>query len=136
MNRGFPQLECCGAEGPRDWQHSAWARGETEEPAAAARASAALDLSVGAPAAYYYVPASCCTRAGEVCEEARRVVMGGGGGSGLHGAGCGGRVLAALGRLARAPLALGAALLVAHALALPLALALWLRAHPHPSYKA
>ncbi|CAB3254212.1 unnamed protein product [Arctia plantaginis] len=133
-------LECCGAEGPRDWQHSAWARaqrGEAEEPAAAARAAAALDLSVGAPAAYYHVPASCCARPGAACEEARRVVLGsGGGGRGLHGAACGPRVLAALGRLARAPLALGAALLVAHALALPLALALWLRAHPHPSYKA
>ncbi|KAG6460241.1 hypothetical protein O3G_MSEX011845, partial [Manduca sexta] len=54
-------LQCCGAESMRDWQASEWSRGRlaSDEPALAARA-AALDLSVGAPAAHYWVPASCC----------------------------------------------------------------------------
>lgn len=45
-----PQLQCCGVESARDWQQAAWARAAGE-----------LDLSVQAPAAYYWVPASCCT---------------------------------------------------------------------------
>lgn len=131
------QLECCGAEGPRDWQHSAWARAlEAEGAGGAGGEGAALDLSVGAPSTYYWVPASCCAAAGPECAAARRVRVPGAGGTGLHGAACGARVLAALQRLARAPLALGGALLALHALALPLAAALWLRAHPRPSYKA
>ncbi|XP_075975489.1 leukocyte antigen CD37-like [Anticarsia gemmatalis] len=124
-------LECCGAEGPRDWQHSAWARAQQE-----AGADGALDLSVGAATAYYWVPESCCARPGDECAAARRVPAASGGGAALHGAACGPRVLAALARLARVPLALGAALLAAHAAALPLTLALWLRAHPHRDYKA
>lgn len=61
---------------------------------------------------------------------------GGAGAAGLHGAACGGRVLAALREGARVPLAGGGALLAMHAAALLLTLALCLRAHPDPSYKA
>ena len=60
------QLECCGAEGPRDWQHSAWARAQEAAGAEAEGAGAAgdaLDLSVGAPTNYYWVPPSCCVLA-------------------------------------------------------------------------
>ncbi|XP_049872355.1 tetraspanin-1-like [Pectinophora gossypiella] len=130
-------LECCGADGARDWQASDWARRQAaDEPAAAAR-SDTLDLSVGAPAAYYWVPASCCSTAEAAeCAAARRVAAAAGGGPGLHAAGCAPRVLAALRRGARAPLAAGAALLAAHALALLLALALCLRAQPDTRYKA
>ncbi|KAH9645756.1 hypothetical protein HF086_002683 [Spodoptera exigua] len=128
-------LECCGAAGPRDWQHSAWARAAAGAPPAS---EAALDLSVAAPALYYWVPPSCCVPSldAEACEAARRVAGASAGGAGLQGAACGPRLLAALARLARAPLALGAALLALHAAALPLAAALWLRAHPRPAYKA
>ncbi|XP_047025320.1 tetraspanin-11-like [Helicoverpa zea] len=122
-------LQCCGSAGPRDWQHSAWARAQ-------GGAGGALDLSVAAPPAFYPVPASCCAAPGAACEAARRVAAASGGGAGLHGAACGARVLAALARLARVPLALGGALLALHAAALPLAAALWLRAHPRVSYKA
>lgn len=45
-------LQCCGAKDARDWQGSAWAR--------AGQPSPPLDLSVSAPASYYWVPASCC----------------------------------------------------------------------------
>lgn len=71
------------------------------------------------------------------CSVARLVpAASGGGGAGLWAAGCGERVVAALERAARVPLAAGAALLAAHALALLLTLALCLRAHPAPRYKA
>ncbi|XP_072932397.1 uncharacterized protein [Epargyreus clarus] len=128
-------LRCCGADGVRDWQHAAWrAPAGTEEPAALA---ADLDLSVGAPAAYYWVPPSCCeTEEPAACEAARRVPAASRGAAGLHAAACAPRVLAALARAARGPLALGAALLAAHALSLLLALALCLRAHPPARYKA
>uniref|UniRef100_A0A2H1WU41 SFRICE_034173 n=1 Tax=Spodoptera frugiperda TaxID=7108 RepID=A0A2H1WU41_SPOFR len=132
------QLECCGADGPRDWQHSAWARAQGGAAGGAGGAADVLDLSVGAPTSYYWVPPSCCVPSDdpEACGAARRVAGASAGGGGLHGAACGPRVLAALARLARAPLALGAALLALHAAALPLAAALWLRAHPRPAYKA
>lgn len=131
-------LECCGADGPRDWQHSAWARAQGGAAGGAGGAADVLDLSVGAPTSYYWVPPSCCVPSDdpEACGAARRVAGASAGGGGLHGAACGPRVLAALARLARAPLALGAALLALHAAALPLAAALWLRAHPRPAYKA
>ncbi|XP_053604942.1 tetraspanin-1-like [Plodia interpunctella] len=134
-------LECCGAEGPRDWQDSAWSRAQAEPeegaPAAEAR-SDTLDLSVSAPTAYYWVPASCCNveLSAEECEASRRVPAASGGGAGLRSAGCGRGVVAALARAARLPLAAAAALLAAHALALLLALALCLRAHPDHRYKA
>ncbi|CAH0587213.1 unnamed protein product [Chrysodeixis includens] len=91
-------LECCGAEGPRDWQHSVWARaqeraggagaggrgrcGRRRQRGGGARGDDALDLSVGAAGAYYWVPESCCA-AGARSAAARRV-----GGVG-RGAGCG-----------------------------------------------
>lgn len=64
-------LQCCGAESARDWHDSEWSRLQTtrDSPAPAARA-AALDLSVGAPPAHYWVPASCC--AVSVSEAARQ----------------------------------------------------------------
>ncbi|CAH4037867.1 tetraspanin-10-like [Pieris brassicae] len=125
-------LECCGASSPRDWQQSAWAAGASLEPGAVA-----LDLSVAAEPAYYYVPPSCCIDgAVPACDVARRVPAASGGGVGLHAAGCGGRVLTALANAARAPLLAAATLLVAHALSLLLALALTLRAHPSHNYKA
>ncbi|CAH2046648.1 unnamed protein product, partial [Iphiclides podalirius] len=124
----FPQLQCCGAESVRDWQQSAWAGGERR---------AALDLSVSAPAAYYWVPASCCaTEEAWECEAARRVAAASRGAAGLYEAGCGARVLAALERGARAPLAAAAALLAAHVLALLLALALAAKPRPRAGYKA
>ncbi|XP_028159003.1 tetraspanin-1-like [Ostrinia furnacalis] len=120
-------LECCGAGDARDWQGSAWARA----------GAAPLDLSVSAPAAYYYVPASCCaTEDAAECARARRVPWASGGARGLHAAACGPRVLAALERAARAPLLAGAALLAAHAAALLLAGALAVRAQPDHRYKA
>lgn len=54
------QLECCGADGPRDWQHSAWARAQGGAAGGAGGAADVLDLSVGAPTSYYWVPPSCC----------------------------------------------------------------------------
>ncbi|XP_069357790.1 leukocyte antigen CD37-like isoform X1 [Maniola hyperantus] len=120
------QLECCGVESARDWQQAAWARATGE-----------LDLSVQAPATYYWVPASCCTSTEEVeCALARRVPAASGGGAGLHAAPCAPRVLGALRGAARAPLVAGAALLAAHGAALLLALALCLRAQPDTRYKA
>ncbi|XP_045769369.1 tetraspanin-10-like [Maniola jurtina] len=119
-------LQCCGVESARDWQQAAWARSAGE-----------LDLSVQAPAAYYWVPASCCTSTEEVeCAVARRVPAASGGGAGLHAAPCAPRVLGALRGAARAPLAAGAVLLAMHGAALLLALALCLRAHPDTRYKA
>ncbi|KAL0879836.1 hypothetical protein ABMA27_002376 [Loxostege sticticalis] len=124
-------LECCGANDARDWQSSAWAHAAAPAPAAP------LDLSVSAPASYYYVPPSCCaTTDAALCETARRVAAASSGARGLHGAACGERVLAALARAARPPLAAGAALLASHAIALVLALALAVRAHPDHRYKA
>nr|XP_013189489.1 unnamed protein product [Amyelois transitella] len=99
-------LECCGAEGPRDWQDSAWSRSQARAggelvgdsaPAAEAR-SDTLDLSVSAPTAYYWVPSSCCSSelSEEQCERARRAAAAAAPGGGVRGAGCGARVLAAL----------------------------------------
>ncbi|XP_041979949.1 leukocyte antigen CD37-like [Aricia agestis] len=113
-------LRCCGADGVRDWQRAA---------------PADLDLSVGAPPAVYTVPASCCERAGEACEAARRVAAGGET-AGLWAAGCAGRAADALAEVARAPLAVAAALLAMHGAALLLTLTLCLRARPPPHYKA
>ncbi|XP_032516474.2 tetraspanin-11-like isoform X2 [Danaus plexippus] len=125
-------LQCCGAESTRDWQHAAWGGGLERD-----RSGETIDLSVRAPAAYYWVPRSCCSTADpEECESARRVVTASGGGAGLHGVPCGARVLDALSTAARAPLAAAGALLAAHAAALLLALALCLRAHPDTRYKA
>ncbi|XP_059045615.1 tetraspanin-1-like [Achroia grisella] len=138
-------LECCGAESIRDWEDSAWSRaleaagagagaaGPGEEPLAAARG--ALDLSVSAAGAHYWVPASCCAAP---CAGPVRVVSGAGAGAagGAWRAACGPRVVAALAAAARAPLCAGGALLAAHALSLLLALALCLRADPHRRYKA
>ncbi|XP_052740948.1 CD151 antigen-like [Bicyclus anynana] len=119
-------LRCCGADGARDWRQAAWARGAAE-----------LDLSVRAPAAHYWVPASCCAAEDAAeCAAARRVPAASGGGAGLHAAACAPRVLEALAGAARAPLAAGAALLAAHGAALLLALALCLRAQPDARYKA
>lgn len=138
-------LECCGAESVRDWQNSAWSRLQEEraEPEAAARAAGALDLSVGAPSAYYWVPASCCEAAaeGECAGEgagagAQRVPAASGRARGVHAAACGPRVLAALERGSRAPLAGCGLLAAAHAVSLMLTLALCLRANPPPAYKA
>ncbi|CAG4928625.1 unnamed protein product [Colias eurytheme] len=139
-------LECCGSSSARDWQHSAW--GAAEALAAGERGAGGageggqgddtLDLSVAAEPTYYYVPESCCVSPSDVaaCGSARRVAAASGGAPGLHAAGCGARAAAALGAAARAPLAAAAALLAAHAAALLLALALCLRAHPPPGYKA
>lgn len=91
---------------------------------------------MSAPAAYYWVPASCCAGAGPACEAARRVPWASSGAAGLHAAACGPRVLAALERAARLPLGVAGALLGAHAVALLLALALAVRAHPDHRYKA
>ncbi|CAK1585059.1 unnamed protein product [Parnassius mnemosyne] len=137
-------LQCCGAEGLRDWQDSAWAGGEHGAGGEAGEggvvgAAGALDLSVSAPALYYWVPASCCaTEDAYECEAARRVRVGGeaGGGGALHGAGCGARAAGALAAAARGPLCAAAALLAAHVLALLLALALALTPKPHTPYKA
>lgn len=95
------QLECCGASGTRDWQNSAYSRAHAAaEAGASADAGAAgdtLDLSISAPSAFYYVPASCCAGAdSEACAAARRVPAASGAAPGLHAAACAPRVLAAL----------------------------------------
>lgn len=97
------QLECCGASGTRDWQNSAYSRAHAAAEAGAsadAGAGAAgdtLDLSISAPSAFYYVPASCCAGADSAaCAAARRVPAASGAAPGLHAAACAPRVLAAL----------------------------------------
>ncbi|CAG5002855.1 unnamed protein product [Parnassius apollo] len=108
------QLQCCGVEGLRDWQDSAWAGGENGAggESGVVRAGSALDLSVSAPALYYWVPASCCacvrgrgiTRS-TVADGGRVRVRGGAEGArgrGGCGGGRGGRRRAALGGVRRA----------------------------------
>ncbi|XP_063534923.1 uncharacterized protein LOC134744906 [Cydia strobilella] len=134
------RLKCCGAGvGARDWQSSVWSRAEAGASDAAPPQpdDVALDLSVTAPNSYYYVPPSCCLGGDPAsCAAARRVPAASGGAAGLHAAACAQKVIHALESGARLPLAIGAALLALHALALLLALALCLRARPAPRYKA
>ncbi|CAB3254325.1 unnamed protein product [Arctia plantaginis] len=90
-------LECCGAEGPRDWQHSAWARaqrGEAEEPAAArARRRPRLACRWARPGPLLTCGACSRGRGGRARRRGRGAGAGGGG-RGLHGA-AGARVLGA-----------------------------------------
>ncbi|GBP47244.1 Tetraspanin-3 [Eumeta japonica] len=122
-------LQCCGANGPRDWQNSAWSRGTVGD------SDSPLDLSVSAAGSYYSVPMSCCEEQvdDETCKQTRVVPAASSGKAGIYGGGCTRHVLTVLTGWARYLLWAGGALLATHALALLLALALCLRvpARPH-----
>ncbi|KPJ10103.1 Tetraspanin-1 [Papilio machaon] len=127
------ELQCCGAESVRDWQEAAWAGGDVAEPSP----RGSLDLSVSAPASYYWVPTSCCATDDPFeCETSRRIATASRGSPGLYTVACAPRVLAELARVARAPLGIAAALLAAHVLALLLALAIAARPKHDTRYKA
>lgn len=115
-------LQCCGAEGPRDWQSSSWWE----------RRSEAIDLSVSAAPAHFRVPRSCCVTE---CTAAPQVPVTGSSDAVWEG-GCAERVLEALEGASRPVLVVAAATLGAHVLTLGLCLALCLCVDSHGRYKA
>lgn len=72
------ELECCGANGPRDWAASTYGSKDPNQP---------IKFTVSSSADIYYIPPSCCRRnspaetlddlrESDPCNKARKLTVG------------------------------------------------------------